>query len=200
MAARWKATAMRDDAGTSKASAPFDFRRELVAMLPHLRNFARSLARNPARADDLVQDCLVKALANVHRFDPATHLRPWLFTILRNTFYSDLRKGRREVEDVDGAHAARLSDLPRQNGKLDFEDFKVAFAQLPLEQREALTLVGASGCSYVEAAEVCGCAVGTIKSRVNRGRRRLDALMNGAPDGDDADSEPPPSDGMVRAW
>lgn len=128
-------------------------------------------------ADDLVQDCVIKALSNVHRFDPETNIRPWLFTILRNTYYSDLRKRWREVEDVDGAHAARMSVLPRQNGKVDLEDFKRLFATLQPEQREALTLVGASGCSYEEAAVICGCAVGTIKSRVNRARRRLAGLM-----------------------
>ncbi|MBT9445288.1 MAG: sigma-70 family RNA polymerase sigma factor [Hyphomonadaceae bacterium] len=193
---------MHDIAQTPAAPVAFDFKRDLVAMLPHLRNFARSLARNPARADDLVQDCIVKALANIHRFDPETRLRPWLFTILRNTFYSDIRKRRREVEDVDGAYAARLSDPPRQNGKLDFEDFKVAFAKLPLEQREALTLVGASGCSYIEAAGVCGCAVGTIKSRVNRGRRRLQAVFDGsdAPEGDDSDSGRQSGEPVARVW
>ncbi|KAF0176714.1 MAG: RNA polymerase sigma-70 factor, ECF subfamily [Alphaproteobacteria bacterium] len=193
---------MHDIAQTPAAPVAFDFKRDLVAMLPHLRNFARSLARNPARADDLVQDCIVKALANIHRFDPETRLRPWLFTILRNTFYSDIRKRRREVEDVDGAYAARLSDPPRQNGKLDFEDFKVAFAKLPLEQREALTLVGASGCSYIEAASVCGCAVGTIKSRVNRGRRRLQAVFDGndAPEGDDSDSGRQSGEPVARVW
>lgn len=193
---------MHDIAQTPAVPVAFNFKRDLVAMLPHLRNFARSLARNPARADDLVQDCIVKALANIHRFDPDTRLRPWLFTILRNTFYSDIRKRRREVEDVDGAYAARLSDPPRQNGKLDFEDFKVAFATLPAEQREALTLVGASGCSYVEAAEVCGCAVGTIKSRVNRGRRRLQTLFDGdaAPEDEDAESARRSGEPLARAW
>lgn len=193
---------MHDIAQTPAVPVAFNFKRDLVAMLPHLRNFARSLARNPARADDLVQDCIVKALANIHRFDPETRLRPWLFTILRNTFYSDIRKRRREVEDVDGAYAARLSDPPRQNGKLDFEDFKVAFATLPAEQREALTLVGASGCSYVEAAEVCGCAVGTIKSRVNRGRRRLQTLFDGdaAPEDEDAESARRSGEPLARAW
>ena len=159
------------------ARTPIDFRRGLVEMLPHLRNFARSLTRNTAQADDLVQDTVVKALANVDRFDPQTNLRPWLFTILRNTFYSELRRRWREVEDGEGHHAARLSEAPRQDGKLDFDDFKRAFSQLQDEHREVLTLIGASGCSYDEAAVICGCAVGTIKSRVNRGRRRLEELM-----------------------
>lgn len=176
-------------ASTAAGRAPVDFKRGLVEMLPHLRNFARSLTRNTAQADDLVQDTVVKALANVHRFDPQTNLRPWLFTILRNTFYSELRRRWREVEDGEGHHAGRLSEAPRQDGKLDFDDFKRAFAQLQDEHREVLTLIGASGCSYDEAAVICGCAVGTIKSRVNRGRRRLEELMAASHKQPDSDGD-----------
>lgn len=154
-----------------------DFKAELIELLPSLRAFARSLAHNPAQADDLVQDTLVKALANVERFEPGTNLRAWLFTILRNHYYSQLRKSKREVEDADGKFAARLSTRPEQDGSVDLEDFKVAFAQLAPDHREVLTLVGASGCSYEEAAQICGCAVGTIKSRVNRARKRLADLL-----------------------
>lgn len=175
--------AMPDASKATRPAAGKDFKRGLVEMLPHLRNFARSLTRNPAQADDLVQDTIVKALANVDRFDPETNLRPWLFTILRNTFYSELRRRWREVEDGEGHYAARLNEGPRQDGKLDFDDFKVAFSKLQDEHREVLTLIGASGCSYDEAAEICGCAVGTIKSRVNRGRRRLEELMTDAQKG-----------------
>lgn len=153
------------------------FKAELIELLPSLRAFARSLAHNPAQADDLVQDTLVKALANVDRFEPGTNLRAWLFTILRNHYYSQLRKSKREVEDADGKFAARLSSRPEQDGSVDLEDFKVAFAQLAPDHREVLTLVGASGCSYEEAANICGCAVGTIKSRVNRARKRLADLL-----------------------
>ena len=153
------------------------FKTELIDLLPSLRAFARSLAHNPAQADDLVQDTLVKALANVDRFEPGTNLRAWLFTILRNHYYSQLRKAKREVEDAEGRLAARLSVRPEQDGSIDLEDFKLAFAQLQPDHREVLTLVGASGCSYEEAAEICGCAVGTIKSRVNRARRKLTELL-----------------------
>jgi RNA polymerase sigma-70 factor, ECF subfamily len=153
------------------------FKVELIELLPSLRAFARSLAHNPAQADDLVQDTLVKALANVDRFEPGTNLRAWLFTILRNHYYSQLRKAKREVEDAEGRLAARLSVRPEQDGSVDLEDFKTAFAQLQPDHREVLTLVGASGCSYEEAAEICGCAVGTIKSRVNRARRKLTELL-----------------------
>jgi len=159
------------------------FKAELIELLPSLRAFARSLARNPAQADDLVQDTLVKALANVDRFEPGTNLRAWLFTILRNHYYSQLRKAKREVEDVEGRFAARLASRPEQDGSVDLEDFKSAFAQLAPDHREVLTLVGASGCSYEEAAQICGCAVGTIKSRVNRARKRLSDLLG--LDGDD---------------
>lgn len=157
--------------------APAAFKSELIELLPSLRAFARSLARNPAQADDLVQDTLVKALANVERFEPGTNLRAWLFTILRNHYYSQLRKAKREVEDVEGRFAARLSSRPEQDGSVDLEDFKVAFARLAPDHREVLTLVGASGCSYEEAAQICGCAVGTIKSRVNRARKKLTELL-----------------------
>lgn len=153
------------------------FKAELIELLPSLRAFARSLAHNPAQADDLVQDTLVKALANVDRFEPGTNLRAWLFTILRNHYYSQLRKAKREVEDADGRLAARIAVRPEQDGSVDLEDFKVAFQQLQPDHREVLTLVGASGCSYEEAAEICGCAVGTIKSRVNRARRKLTELL-----------------------
>jgi RNA polymerase sigma-70 factor (ECF subfamily) len=158
-------------------NAPAAFKTELIELLPSLRAFARSLAHNPAQADDLVQDTLVKALANVDRFEPGTNLRAWLFTILRNHYYSQLRKSKREIEDADGKFAARLSSRPEQDGSVDLEDFKIAFQQLAPDHREVLTLVGASGCSYEEAAHICGCAVGTIKSRVNRARKKLSEML-----------------------
>jgi RNA polymerase sigma-70 factor (ECF subfamily) len=158
-------------------TVPQGFKADLIELLPSLRAFARSLTHNVAQADDLVQDTLVKALANVDRFEPGTNLRAWLFTILRNHYYSQLRKAKREVEDADGRHAARIAVRGEQDGSVDLEDFKVAFAQLAPDHREVLTLVGASGCSYEEAAQICGCAVGTIKSRVNRARRRLADLL-----------------------
>ncbi|MBI3437124.1 MAG: sigma-70 family RNA polymerase sigma factor [Proteobacteria bacterium] len=158
-------------------SAPLAFKAELIELLPSLRAFARSLAHNAAQADDLVQDTLVKALANVDRFEQGTNLRAWLFTILRNHYYSLLRKSKREIEDAEGRHAARIAVRPEQDGSVDLEDFKVAFAQLAPDHREVLTLVGASGCSYEEAAAICGCAVGTIKSRVNRARRKLSDIL-----------------------
>jgi RNA polymerase sigma-70 factor, ECF subfamily len=174
------------------SAAPQAFKTELIELLPSLRAFARSLTHNPAQADDLVQDTLVKALANVERFEPGTNLRAWLFTILRNHYYSQLRKLKREVEDADGKFAARIAVRPEQDGNVDLEDFKVAFAQLAPDHREVLTLVGASGCSYEEAAQICGCAVGTIKSRVNRARKKLADML-----GLDDEGQPIPSEGRL---
>src|SRR3712207_3578598 len=154
-----------------------ELREALLAALPIFRAFAISLSGQVDRADDLVQDTLLRALSNLHRFEPGTNLNAWLFTILRNLFHSEYRKRRREVEDPDGSYAGRLRVQPEQGARLDFEDFREALAKLPHDQREALLLVGASGFSYEEAAAICECAVGTIKSRVNRARSRLAALL-----------------------
>lgn len=162
---------------TKKPGPQADPRDAIVTHLGPMRAFALSLTRNSAAADDLVQDTLVKAWKNFGSFQHGTKLQAWLFTILRNTFYSDRRKAKREVADVDGAFAAMLSEKPAHDGRLALSDFFVAFVQLPVEQREALTLVGASGYAYEEAAQTCGVAVGTIKSRVNRGRLRLIELL-----------------------
>jgi RNA polymerase sigma-70 factor (ECF subfamily) len=125
------------------------------------------------RADDLVQDTLMKSWAAADSFQDGTSLRAWLFTIMRNTFFSQHRKRRREVQDVDGEAASHLVSHPEQLGHLDLADFRAALAELPVDQREVLMLVGASGFSYEEAAEICNCAVGTIKSRLNRARQKL---------------------------
>jgi RNA polymerase sigma-70 factor, ECF subfamily len=149
----------------------------LLAAVPSLRAFAISLSGQVDRADDLVQDTLLRALAHIDRFERGTNLNAWLFTILRNLFHSEYRKRRREVEDPDGSYAGRLKAYPEQGARLDFEDFRAALTKLPHDQREALLLVAASGFSYEETAAICGCAVGTIKSRVNRARSRLAALL-----------------------
>ena len=150
----------------------------LLGAVPSLRAFAISLSGSVDRADDLVQDTLMRALANIHRFEPGTNLNAWLFTILRNLFHSEYRKRKREVEDADGSYAARLATAPEQNARLDFDDLRLALAKLSPDQREAVLLIGAEGFSYEEAAQICGTAVGTIKSRVNRARRRLSELMS----------------------
>ena len=118
-------------------------RNELIGLVPELRAFAISLSRNPSTADDLVQETVLKAWSKLDSFEPGTNMRAWLFTILRNTFYSNARKGKREVADVDGAYAARLSQKPDHDGRLAMRDFATAFATLPDEQREALILIGA---------------------------------------------------------
>jgi RNA polymerase sigma-70 factor (ECF subfamily) len=153
-------------------------RDQMLATVPSLRAFAISLTGNRDRADDLVQDTLMRAWANIDRFERGTSLNAWLFTILRNLFHSEYRKRRREVEDVDGAYAARLKTHPDQQSHLDYEDFLTALAKVPPDQREALLLVGAQGLSYEEAAEVCGVPLGTVKSRVNRARNRLVELLD----------------------
>lgn len=154
-----------------------DPRDQLIDHLGPMRAFAMSLTGNSALADDMVQDALVKAWTKIHTFEQGTNLRAWLFTILRNTYYSHHRKARREVGDPDGTFSANLAQKPDHDGRLQMRDFNVAFAQLSDEQREALVLVGAEGFSYEEAAETCGVAVGTVKSRVNRARARLAELM-----------------------
>ncbi len=153
------------------------FKREMLATLPSLRAFAVSLTGKHDKADDLVQDTVMKAWAKQDSFEMGTNIKAWLFTILRNEFYSQMRKRGREVQDSDGIFTENLAQHPSQYGSLDMQDFKKALEKLPDEQREAIILVGASGFSYEEAAEICGCALGTIKSRVNRARQRLQELL-----------------------
>jgi RNA polymerase sigma-70 factor (ECF subfamily) len=150
----------------------------MLAAVPSLRAFAISLSGNIDRADDLVQETLLRAIANIDSFQPGTNMSAWMFTILRNLFRSEYRKRRREVEDTDGSYAESLKSHPEQNSRLEFQEFRAALAKLPPDQREALILVGASGFSYEEAASICDCAVGTIKSRVNRARTRLADLLS----------------------
>jgi RNA polymerase sigma-70 factor (ECF subfamily) len=146
---------------------------DLIAMMPNLRAFAFSLCGQHERADDLVQETLLKAWGHLDGYQEGTNLRAWLFTILRNTFFSEMRKRRREVEDAGGKKAESLSVAPAQQGHVDMQDLRKALDLLPPHQREAVVLVGAAGMSYEEAAEVANCAVGTMKSRVNRARVKL---------------------------
>src|ERR1700749_3298533 len=153
-------------------------RDDILASVPNLRAFAISLSGNTDRADGLVQETLLRAIANIDSFQPGSNLPAWLFTILRNLFRSEYRQRRREVEDTDGSYEESLKSHPEQQSRVEFEEFRVALAKLPQDQREALLLVGASGFSYEEAAAICECAVGTIKSRVNRARNRLADLLS----------------------
>lgn len=150
---------------------------ELVTHLPALRAFALSLTRNRATADDMMQDAVLKAWTNMDKFERGTNMRAWLFTILRNNYYSSRRKLNREVADIDNVFSDTLSVKPDHDGRLQMMDFKDAFEQLADEHREALILVGASGFSYDDAAEMCGVATGTMKSRVNRARAKLTEML-----------------------
>lgn len=167
-----------------------ELRESLVAQIGSLRAFAVSLCGDRDRADDLVQETLFKAWNHLDSFKEGTNLKAWLFTILRNTYFSERRKRKREVEDADGKYAARLASRPEQPGHMDMRDFQEALNRLPGDQREALVLVGAAGFSYEEAAEVSGCAVGTIKSRVNRARNRLVDMLELDETEDSASSAP----------
>lgn len=154
-----------------------EIREEIIRSIPSLRAFALSLARAQDRADDLVQDTMLRAFGRLDSFEPGTNLQAWLFTILRNAFYSDVRKRRREVDDADGFHAARLMSAPGQESSVLYADFLRAFAQLNADQREALVLVVAAGFPFEDAAQIMGVALGTAKSRVIRARARLAELM-----------------------
>ena len=157
---------------------PVDWREAIVGFLPSLRAFAFSLSRNSADADDLVQETLTKAWAHRARFEPGSNLRAWLFTILRNSWYTGAAKRRREVPDEEGRYAAGLTAEPSQEWTAELTSLQAALNALPPEHREAIVMVGAAGLSYQEAAEISGCAVSTIKSRVNRARHRLALLLD----------------------
>lgn len=159
------------------ASSSAQLKADLISRIPKLRAFAMSLCGNADRADDLVQETLAKAWGKLDSFVEGTDLGAWLFTILRNGYFSEFRKRRREVSDSEGKIVGRVAVAPGQDIHMDMLDFRAALAQLSAEQREALILIGAAGYSYDEAAEICCCAVGTIKSRVNRGRGRLAEML-----------------------
>jgi RNA polymerase sigma-70 factor (ECF subfamily) len=159
------------------SGADDEMRTLLLGAIPALRAFAFSLTYDLDRSDDLVQDTLVRAWTKADSFTRGTNLTAWLFTILRNLFYSEQRKRKREVEDADGALAGRLTSLPEQEIRLEMREFQEALDGLPFSQREALVLVGAQNFTYEEAADICGVAVGTMKSRVSRARGRLAELL-----------------------
>jgi RNA polymerase sigma-70 factor (ECF subfamily) len=161
-----------------------DWRDEVVGMIPALRAFAWSLSHNGSDADDLVQDTLIKAWTHREKYEPGSNLRAWLFTILRNTYYSQVTRRRREVRDETGEYASTLKTPPSQDWSVAMHALQAALLELPIEHREALILVGAAGLSYEEAAQICGCALGTIKSRVNRARAKLLKIMQADEAGD----------------
>ncbi len=166
---------------------------EIMATVPSLRAFAVSLTRDVDRGEDLVQETVLRAISKQQQFVAGTNLQAWLFTILRNQFLSDHRKAVREVEDADGSYAATMISLPDQEDRIMIQDLEAALDELPEGQREAIMLVGAEGLSYEEAAQALGCAVGTVKSRVNRARHSLAELMRLAGEDDSAKSHDMPT-------
>jgi RNA polymerase sigma-70 factor (ECF subfamily) len=153
------------------------FKRDLEAVIPHLRAFARGLCGRPDVADDLVQEALMKAWAAQDRFEPGTSMRAWTFVILRNAYLTDMRRNRFRGEYDEGVAERILTAPAGQEEPIHLSDLYRALLTLPPERREALLLVGAGGFSYEEAAEICGCAVGTIKSRVGRARAALTEML-----------------------
>jgi RNA polymerase sigma-70 factor (ECF subfamily) len=155
----------------------------LVRVIPHMRAFARSLCRDFAEAEDLTQEALASAWTHRDRYIPGSNLKAWVFTILRNRFYSDRRRSWRLLQ-LDGELAEQtLPALSRPDAPLELDDVRRAMRRLPDHQREALTLIGVAGLAYSEAAAICDCSEGTIKSRVSRARARLVDLLAGARDG-----------------
>ncbi|MBL8836065.1 MAG: sigma-70 family RNA polymerase sigma factor [Alphaproteobacteria bacterium] len=169
--------------GDAAARPAEDLRATLIAILPDLRGFARFLARDPEEARDLVQDTVVRVLSALHQFQPGTSFRAWTFTILRNAFYTSRRRKRPADIHLDDPEAqAQLGTAPPQEMRLAVRDLNRALREISPLHREALALVSAAGLSYEEAAAVCGCRVGTIKSRVSRARALL-AVRLGRPGG-----------------
>ncbi len=180
-------------------AAPAEPRDLIAGHIPAMRAFAISLTRSQSAADDLVQDTIVKAWTNIEKFTPGTDLRAWLFTILRNTFFSQRRRRVREVADPEGHYAATLSEMPAHDGRLAFNDFLAAFDRLSPEHREVLILVGANGYSCEEAAGMMGVAVGTVKSRASRARQRLCEMLGMNGPGDDLARPDPVAMAVIAA-
>jgi RNA polymerase sigma-70 factor, ECF subfamily len=157
---------------------PPSFKDELLAEMSSLRAFAILLSGSVSLADDLVQETLLRAWSKWDKFRPGTNFRAWLFTILRNVFYSSYRKRAHEIQDTDGVYAQRFFVVSgSQESHLDLEDFRKALAWLPMEQREVLILVGANGLTYEQAATICAVEIGTIKSRLSRARSKLAEIL-----------------------
>lgn len=157
-----------------------ELREELVRWIPNLRAFAVSLTQRAQHADDLVQDTLVKALANLDKFQAGTNMKAWLFTILRNSFYNDVRYQKyHQTAPLDDVSPANLKALASQEKYIEFKDVIRGMGELAPEQREAVILIAAEGLSYEEAAEICGCPIGTVKSRLSRARQRLTDFLQG---------------------
>ena len=153
------------------------FKRELVKLIPHLRAFARTLCGDPTAADDLAQDAMIKAWDARASFQMGTNMKAWTFMILRNQFYSEKRRSWRQIQLDQDAAERTLVAVDNPEAPVALDELRLGLAMLPAEQREALILVGAGGFAYEEAAEICGCAVDTVKSRVSRARRALHGIL-----------------------
>jgi RNA polymerase sigma-70 factor (ECF subfamily) len=153
------------------------FQRELVKLIPHLRAFARTLTGDATQADDLAQDAMIKAWDARKSFQLGTNMKAWTFMILRNQFYSDKRRSWRQIQLDQEAAERTLVAVDNPEAPVALDELRLAMAMLPDEQREALILVGAGGFAYEEAADICGCAVGTVKSRVSRARKALQGIL-----------------------
>lgn len=149
----------------------------IVDLIPALRAFARTFCRDPSDADDLVQETLTKGIANIDKFEPGTRLKSWLFTIMRNTFYTRIKISVRESPGLLDCASSRLVAEATQEWTAQSRDVKQAIERLPESQREVLVLIGVLGVSYEEAAEICNCAIGTVKSRLNRARATMLDLL-----------------------
>ena len=161
----------------NSALSDSEFKALLAGVIPHLRAYGRSLSGNPDLADDLTQDTMVKAWASRDRFERGTSIKAWTFVILRNTFLSQMRRNKFHGEYDEGAVERTLSTPARQEDASEMTDLQRALMELPQDQREALILVGAGGLAYEEAAQICDCALGTMKSRVSRARAALEDIM-----------------------
>jgi RNA polymerase sigma-70 factor (ECF subfamily) len=168
-----------DSGGRSDDSVGEEFRNGLIDLLPFLRAFSRTLCGHRELADDLAQEALAKAWQAQDNFRPGSNLKAWLFTILRNLYYSDRRRSWRQAPWDDAAAARVPNSQGEQSWAAELTDTARAMSMLPAEQREALILVGAGGFSYEEAAKISGCAIGTVKSRVARARRAVIATLDG---------------------
>ena len=169
------------DPSGSQAS-PDSFRDAMIALIPALRIQAATRVRSRSEADDLVQETLTRAWCYRGSFQEGSNLKAWLFKIMQNCFYHDLSRQRDTVADIEGRWAAMLSVAPSQEWRLQYNDMLSALDHLPPDARAALVLIGASGCSYEEAAELANCPVGTLKSRVNRAREKLASLIDNGVD------------------
>ncbi len=161
-----------------EGAGELSIQQQMLTFEPQLRAYAMSLSRSADKSDDLVQETLLRAISKIDTFRPGTNLGAWLTTILRNCYLSDLRKRRHEVEDADGCYSEALRSAPEQEGQLEYKEFCWALGEIPFDQREALMLVGAAGLSYEDTATLCQTTTGTIKSRINRARARLAALLS----------------------